>query len=59
MGSNKNYDAKSMLFRSFLSNEALFFDQFDWAAKNVAEMESNLHLIVNTQSACQRETIPR
>jgi uncharacterized protein Yka (UPF0111/DUF47 family) len=48
-----------MLFRNFLSNKALFFDQFDSAAKNVAEMASMLHIIVNTPTACERETIIR
>jgi len=48
-----------MLFQDFLSNKALFFDQFDNAAKNVVEMASMLHVIVNTAAACEREVITK
>jgi len=48
-----------MLFRDFLSNKALFFDQFDSAAKNVVEMASMLHVVVNTDAACEREVITK
>ena len=48
-----------MLFRDFLSNKTLFFDQFDNAAKNVVEMASMLHVIVNTAAACEREVITK
>jgi uncharacterized protein len=45
------------LFRDFFSNESLFFNQFDLAAKNVAEMADILLRIVNTDCAEERETL--
>jgi len=45
------------LFRDFFSNESLFFNQFDLAAKNIAEMAGVLLRIVNTDRADDRETL--
>ena len=45
------------LFRDFFSNESLFFNQFDLAAKNVVEMASVLQRIVNTDRAEDREAL--
>ena len=38
------------IFRDFLSNRALFFDQFDLAAKNVVEMGLMLEAVVSAQT---------
>jgi len=46
-----------VLFGDFLSNDSLFFDQFDFGGKNVVEMASMLQEIVNTDTCAQREVI--
>jgi uncharacterized protein Yka (UPF0111/DUF47 family) len=46
-----------VLFRDFLSNDSLFFDQFDLATKNMVEMASMLQEIVNTDADHERELI--
>jgi uncharacterized protein Yka (UPF0111/DUF47 family) len=45
------------LFRDFLTNRALFFDQFDLAAKNLVEMASLLQSIVETSNPEDIEAI--
>jgi len=46
-----------VLFNDFLSNDSLFFDQFDFGGKNVVEMAAMLQEIVNTDTGAQRELI--
>jgi uncharacterized protein Yka (UPF0111/DUF47 family) len=46
-----------MLFSDLLPGRALFFDQFNNAAKNVVEMAWLLQSVLNTNSACEREII--
>jgi predicted phosphate transport protein (TIGR00153 family) len=46
-----------VLFQDFLSHKAMFYDLFDQAAKNVAEMATLLVSVVNTERADERELI--
>lgn len=45
------------LFRDFFANRTLFFDLFDQAAKNMADMAVLLVTAVNTEQACERERL--
>jgi predicted phosphate transport protein (TIGR00153 family) len=45
------------LFRDFFANRALFFDLFDQAAKNMADMAGLLVTAVNTEQADERERL--
>jgi predicted phosphate transport protein (TIGR00153 family) len=46
-----------VLFRDFLSNRDLFFDQFDLAAKNAADMATLLVNIVNSGQGEERSVL--
>jgi len=46
-----------VLFQDFFSHKAMFYDLFDQAAKNVAEMATLLVSVVNTERADERELI--
>jgi len=45
------------LFRDFFPNNALFFDLFDQATKNSAEMAELLLTVVNSETADERELL--
>ncbi len=45
------------LLKDFSPNTALFFDLFDRAAQNVAEMAVLLESFVNTKTACDQEVL--
>jgi hypothetical protein len=51
--------AMSRLFRDFFPNNSLFFNLFDQAANNTAEMAELLTLAVNSESAEEREPLFR
>ncbi len=57
LGFTPNNNVMKMLFGDLLSGKALFFDQFNHAAKNVVEMAWLLQSVLNTSPACEREII--